>query len=248
MEDSVDIHISSIAELTEAISVAAENYDGPIWYRGQINHSWSLLPGFYRGTGKLTEHSLLTKFRQSATMLIERPAQDPFEWMFLMQHYGVPTRLLDWSESPLVALYFCVNVASEEDAALWMLKPSKLNENSRIQAKAEDGYLLSFQDEELQNYTIESLRNNERVRLLPLATIAVRNNPRIQAQSGVFTIHHHERIPIEKVGTGRHAFKLRIRKEVKETLRNELRLLGVSQFQLFPELASVGAILKEEMK
>lgn len=240
--------IATLADLTAVISNYGKDYDGPIWYRGHGNCSWPLLPSYYRIDARLSEHSLLIKFRQSATMLLERPPSDPFEWMFLMQHYGVPTRLLDWSESPLVALYFCVTSTLDADASIWMLKPPLLNKHSRIKATAQDGHVLSFHDDELKTYTIDSLRNNTRIDLLPLAAVAIRNNPRIQAQLGVFTVHHHDRVPIEAIEDGSHVCKTLIRKEHKVSLRRELNILGFSQFQLFPELTSVGEILAGEIQ
>ena len=243
-----EIEIGNIADLTTAISKEVEEYQGPLWYRGQADYAWTLLPGYYRYNADVSEHSLMIKFRQSATMLIEGPTMNSFEWMFQMQHYGVPTRLLDWTESPLVALYFSVSSKEGKDASLWVMKPSELNKNANLQVKSEDGYLPSFMDQELENYTIESLRSNDRVNLLPVATIAIRNNPRIQAQLGTFTIHHHPRIPIEGVGDSSHMLKLKIKQEYKDKMKKELQILGISQFQLFPELSSVGAILKRDMK
>lgn len=249
MNDIDELEIDSIADLAEAISETADSCDGPIWYRGHANASWSLLPAFYRyNPPKRSEHALLTKFRQSATMLVERPASDSFEWMFLMQHYGVPTRLLDWSESPLVALYFSVISLEEQDGAVWILKPSELNKHAHIQTAEVDGHVPSFHDEELQNYTIESLRSPDRSNLLPLATIATRNSTRIQAQLGVFTIHHRNKIPIEEIVDHSHVRKLRIAAEKKTRMKRELALLGFSRFQLFPELESVGNLLRGEMK
>lgn len=178
-------------------------------------------------------------------MLIGTAPHDSFDWLFLMQHYGVPTRLLDWSESPLIALYF----ATEKDdkgksSALWSLRPSELNKNAHINNQDEEGFIPSFEDEELKNYSVESLSQNRRIQLLPLATIATRNNSRIQAQLGVFTIHHHDKTPIELVGDGSHATKYIIPSAAKERLIKELNLLGFNKFQLFPELASVGEIIK----
>ena len=106
--DELDIH--SIADLAEAISETTDSCDGPIWNRGHGNDSWPLIPAFYSyDPPRRSEQALLTKFRQSATMPVDRPALDSFECMFLMQHYGVPTRLLDWSEHQLVAVHFSVS-------------------------------------------------------------------------------------------------------------------------------------------
>ena len=241
--------IDGIADLAEAISETADSWDGPIWYRGHGKECWSLIPAFYRyESPKRSEHALLTRFRQSATMLLDRPASDSFEWMFLMQHYGVPTRLLDWSESPLVALYFSVISHEAKDGALWILNPSELNRNAHIQTTGVDGHVPSFHDDELQSYTIERLRGSDHVNLYPVASIATRNNARIQAQLGVFTIHHRNRIPIEDIGDGSHVRKLRIASGQKAKMKRELELLGFSRFQLFPELESVGQLLKGGMR
>ncbi len=240
-----DITISKIGELSDEIAKLRADYDGPLWYRGHGDADWNLVPGYYRSDKKISEHSLLIKFRQSATMLVDRPPVDSFDWLFLMQHYGVPTRLLDWTESPLVALYFCVNSDPEKDGAIWILKPSELNKIANIRVKDEDGFIPSFQDEELESYTIESLRTNNRVQLSPVATIASRNNPRIQAQLGAFTIHHHEQDPIENLGERNHAQKILVSAEAKAALKQELELLGFTRFQMFPELASVGDLIRE---
>ena len=242
-----DITISKIGELPDVIVKLREKYDGPLWFRGHGDESWKLVPGYYRSNKNVSEHSLLIKFRQSATMLVDRPPVDSFEWLFLMQHYGVPTRLLDWTESPLVALYFCVNSEPDKDGAIWILKPSELNKISNIRVKDEDGFIPSFQDEELKSYTIESLRTNNRVQLSPLATIASRNNPRIQAQLGAFTIHHHDQDPIEDLGQRDHAQKILVYSDAKIALKKELEILGFTRFQMFPELASVGDLIREAM-
>lgn len=181
-------------------------------------------------------------------MLIGTAPSSSFDWMFLMQHYGVPTRLLDWTESPLIALYFSVESASGNDtSALWSLRPSELNKNANIDSQEEIGFIPSFEDEELKGYSVESLAQTRRIQLLPVATIATRNNSRIQAQLGVFTIHHHLNTPIEEVGNGAHCTKYVIKPEHRSVILEELNLLGINRFQLFPELASVGEIINRGM-
>jgi len=238
--------VESIAELLTNLAADNASYQGAIWFRGHADLSWSLIPGYYRISSPPSEGTLLKRFKQSAAMLIDRQPGDTFDWLFLMQHYGVPTRLLDWTESPLVALYFAVSDQAYEthDGALWLLKPTELNKDAGIHG-SEEFFIPSFEDDELKNYSVEILAHNPRQKLNPIATIATRNNPRIQSQLGVFTIHHSDACAIEGVGDKDHINKYKIPHSAKSALKEELRLLGYNKFQLFPELASIGDIIKE---
>lgn len=242
--------INSIQDLLVELAADNDGYNGSIWYRGQANQDWALMPGYLRLADPPSESTLIKKFKQSAAMLINTTPNQSFDWLFLMQHYGVPTRLLDWSESPLVALYFAVENHQKHngiDAALWSLRPSELNKNAGINNADEEFFIPSFEDIELKNYSVEILSQNTRTQQRPLATIATRNNARIQAQHGVFTIHHHEKTPIEDVGDSSHVIKYVIPNVSKAPLLKQLSLLGFTKFQLFPELASIGDIINGEL-
>lgn len=244
----IEREIKSIAEYLDALRA---DQDGRItWYRGHSDAAWKLLPGILRAASGLSEGSSLARFKQSAAMLTERLPNSSFDWTFLMQHYGVPTRLLDWSESPLIAMYFAVEAFARYpniDSAIWCLKPVALNKNAGISDPNEVQYIPSFDDEELQPYAAETIRTS-RVVLFPVATIATRNNARIQAQLGTFTIHHTQKLAIEEVGDKSHVIKYIIPHAHREYLLKELKILGLTRFSLFPELASVGAILREMMQ
>jgi hypothetical protein len=127
-----------------------------------------------------------------------------------------------------------------------VLRPSELNRNAGIYGD-EKYFIPSFDDIELGNYSVENLAQNTRSKLFPIASIATRNNPRIQAQLGVFTIHHLENIAIEDIGDKNHVKKYTIPKMSKSKILRELSLLGFTKFQLFPELASIGDSIKEEL-
>jgi hypothetical protein len=167
-----------------------------------------------------------------------------------MQHYGVPTRLLDWSESPLVALYFVVHDRNlrllSKDGALWVLFPLHLNRYST--ELVEEVYIPSFEDEWLNNYSIEQYSKGKDTGILPLAAIATRNNPRIQAQLGVFTIGHLKKVAIEHIEDARHCVKLVVPASSKKRIIKEIAALGVNRFQVFPELASIGETLMEGLR
>lgn len=81
--------------------------------------------------GKYYEQYITTNFMIHTMRLNPSVPQryDRASWLTLMQHYGLPTRLLDWSESPLVALYFALSSDEDAkaDAAVWVLNPMKLN-------------------------------------------------------------------------------------------------------------------------
>jgi hypothetical protein len=146
--------IASVAELLERLAHLATRAK-VIWFRGHSRTGWHLEPGLSR-IGKLAAETQVTKrFKQNAYQFLSHIPQHEWEWMFLMQHYGVPTRLLDWTENPLIALYF----ATREDgfeagerrpgAAMWCLFPRKLNEMSGIALRSPDDILAFGEEEEL---------------------------------------------------------------------------------------------------
>ncbi|WP_294184261.1 FRG domain-containing protein [uncultured Sphingobacterium sp.] len=240
--------IRSISELILNLQTDLHGFHEDVWFRGHSCFDWQLLPGLYRKDTEISETSLLTRFKQSASLLISIAPKDDFDWLFLMQHYGVPTRLLDWSESPLTSLYFAISEEEndDKDSALWLLKPTELNKLAHI-ATEEKNFIPSFDDEYLENYSIQNINSNKRVEMSPIATIATRNNSRIQAQLGVFTIHHLKKKPLEELCAQNEIIKYRIPKDSKTSLRKELELLSVNKFSLFPELASIGEILNKKL-
>lgn len=242
------ISVGSLADLLQNLKNDAKNHGSQTWFRGQSDFTWKLQPSFLRKSKSISEFTLISRFKQSAALLINKAPTSYFDWLFQMQHHGVPTRLLDWTESALSALYFAVEDDNylTNDGALWILYPTDLNKNANIYSD-EHAYIPSFEDIVLKNYDPETFHQDKTTKLLPIAAIATRNNPRMQAQLGVFTISHRDERPIEDIGDKTHILKYKIPASKKKNIRKELELLGITKFQLFPELTSIGEIIKKNL-
>ncbi|HTW85340.1 MAG TPA: FRG domain-containing protein [Candidatus Sulfotelmatobacter sp.] len=128
--------IRSFENLEHAVQLANTRFGSDVYWRGHGNAAWNLRPHVFRDP-RYHEISLLIRFTLGAPARMPNPppSADLFAWLQYAQHYGLPTRLLDWSASPLIALYFAVcNVEhDDEDGCIWALNPSGLNKQHRNQ-------------------------------------------------------------------------------------------------------------------
>lgn len=246
--------VSSIADLLKEIAVIQQAWGEIIWFRGHYNLQWSLLPTLLRTRTQIAsvmagEDLAIKVFQQNAKTILNNTPGNLMELLFWMQHHGAPTRLLDWSESPLVALYFATHdehISEDLDGAIWFLNPIELNKN--ISINEYDNFIPAYSDKDIiGTYDPEYMKQNTRIQNKPVAMIATRNNPRIQAQQGVFTIHHLDFTPIEDIGDKNHIKKFTIPASAKKSLKKELKMLGITHLQLFPELDSIGKIVREKL-
>lgn len=114
------ISISSLSEYTDAItsirnSIIEDGKSETLFFRGQSNKSWDIRPSIFRNGLISVEHKII----QTATARVPqefRECSSAFEELTKLQHYGLPTRLLDITMNPLVALYFaCLPTAKVKD-------------------------------------------------------------------------------------------------------------------------------------
>lgn len=218
-----------------------------LWFRGHGRANWKLVPALGRRRAwAAAEQNLIKRFKQNAVGLMDHAPVHEWDWLFLMQHHRLPTRLLDWSESPLVGLYFAVCEARHDrmNGALWCLNPIKLNKVAGI-SFSNDFEIPAFGDPVLDNNLPSRIVQEAQSDRPPVAGLASRSNERIYAQMGVFTITHRKHLPIEKTA-GEVAYKLIIPASAKRRLRRELTHLRITHLSLFPELENVSRLAAQD--
>lgn len=246
--------IRNVGEMLREVERHSKKHHGiPIWFRGCTNKDHRLIPSLGRKPFVLdNERGLINVFKQNAVQFLDQRPQSQWEWLFLARHHNVPTRLLDWTESPLMGLYFAThshddNVKKNDDkeGSLWFLLPTKLNEAANIKmTDKRDLPIFEDDDEHLQNYLPSKLASEHISRLIPAAGIAVRHSKRMQAQHSVFTVTHRDQTSLDEVGDGKHIGRYVIPASAKPQLRRQLEALKIDRLSVFPELDNAARLAR----
>ncbi|MEQ3307326.1 FRG domain-containing protein [Fusobacterium varium] len=221
------------------------------YYRGQANKDWEIVCSLFR-------NSLIEKEEQLIQEVLNRRPLDfincknNLEKLVLMQHYGIPTRLLDITINPLVALYFSCEGGENEDGAVYIFEENydtDLNFQEIIASFSflkNNGTLEDFRkilekDKDIfEESIIDTILNKNYILINPKL-----NNDRIVAQQGLFLCCSNKSIegkiesnnPIKKKAFPVEAArKIIVSKEYKKSILKELEFLGIKKSILFPEL------------
>jgi hypothetical protein len=221
--------------LDHSLRLARVHKNLELWWRGHGLRDWTLTPGVHRdGRTQRYERNVALRFATKApTRYVKCPATDDLPgWLFLMQHYRLPTRLLDWTSSCLVAAFFAATDHPDQDGAIWALDPFDLN-----RAQIDTLRLLASDAPQARPLFQQVLATDTAPRPSAiLALFATEVDPRMLIQQSAFTIHG-DATPLESTkGAGTFAHKLLLPAAAKELLRLQLRLLGFSLHTLFPDL------------
>lgn len=263
------------------------NYDDkekePLWFRGQSSSEWNLIPALYRKiSDQLTpvtpdaknifwkkiqdaEKDTIEEFQVRNYHLISNqiPTND-YLWLSLMQHYNLSTRLLDWSEDVITALFFSLSLYFKSTMdkkvnnapCVWILRPYRLKQ---LLVKQYNDIVNKEEKVEENPLLISSLLSipNDKNRLsmynsVPLPVLCPYNSDRIHAQSGVFTI-----FPIDHLLTTNlriepwkfcleglefsDEFLIKIVIISPKKMSDDLKKLGFKLSMFFPEIPNISS-------
>ncbi len=243
--------IDNISKFIDEIKVIGT--DKKLWFRGLNSIDFKLEPSIYRDPFKSKfEDHFQTKFISRSMPYIPRsPNIDSYwEWLFLMQHHGVPTRLLDWTTNAFTSFAFALLFRDEkykdDDAAIWCLDPVKLNENVRISLDEKDKI------PDISNTKVQGLFKLEITpqQHYPIAISGPLNSDRIVAQKGVFTLFPNKDEYFLEDTDRSHEFLWRmvIKKDKVNDIKNELISLGITETTVYPDLNSLALEIRREFK
>ena len=279
------------------------------WFRGEscYYNETSLVPSAYRDlvvknnaaikekkysvTGKdhtfsYVEQNIRADFDRRALPYILSKNIESTAWnrYFLMQHYNVNTRLLDWTEDAIKALFFAVKIEAvkentedtkDADAKVWILQPFELNHFTfnKLSDYKFQNYLippLSNDNDKPQNLLYEDktirlieltrrylIMDSEEVKskdYYPLAIYPPFLDERMAAQKACFTIFGNKCDGLREVIKLQNSLSPKIIDSIvidgksKKKIRSQLRLIGIDDSSIYPDLDGLGNALKSKYK
>jgi|694.fasta_scaffold41823_6 hypothetical protein len=258
------VEVHSVIEYLEQVASLAPYAE--LWFRGLASTEYGLSPGLVWRGAEEDEKSYVHRFLVSYKAMTHLRYDNPWELYALMQHHGLPTRLLDWSKSPLVALYFALTQDPDldSDRMVWFIQPHSFNRVvSGIETVFCPGSLMSPKIKEsgvaldLDHYLPSALiTDDDYSDLLPEKPIAIEaplSGDRIVAQSGCFTVHGRSQHTIDHYLKENDqwppfvsSFVLKTKGKLKE-FTEVLYSFGLTEDFIFRDLDSLSARIKREL-
>lgn len=228
----------------EEVREAEKELGNPIepWYRGHSDSTWKLTPSLPREDDwEAKEKELFFEFTKTASRLFEKRSND-WETLFDMQHYWIPTRLLDWTTVMGVAIAFILHsdYSNTEDSALFILDPTALN---RLSGRQE--IIVLPEDKSFDYKTIYWEKRPVQIER-PLAIRPSQTSDRLRAQKGTFTIFGTEKSSFEEEATNCFR-KIILPSTAKEEAREFLKWANLDEYTIYPDIVGMARHIKRKI-
>ena len=213
------------------------------WFRGHSDYKWKTVPSALRykeEPKRVKALGLVGEFKRFAEFKLPKPPQltDEFKWWQVAQHYGLPTRLLDWTQSAAVALYFaCLDETA--DGLVLVINPSDLNLAAKRQRRVFDANL----DADIIKTYLALDASEHRTGRKTIAIHPTWNSERITMQQGAFTLHGSASFELTQSEVSSMCY-LPILGAHKLNLLLELERMGIAEMSIFPEPEHICSYLK----
>jgi hypothetical protein len=249
--------ISSVSEAIDSIQQwqrSEDLHEGHIrfWFRGQAKEEWPLIPKLFRMFKKSDEQTILDAERQMVrdfrlmSYSIRDGRETPEDLYFLQQHYGMPTRLLDWTTNPLVALFFAcqseLSGGNEANGKLFVLDALTLT-GLWPEPDGMPFGIATDQQPEFRDWVQTIVGGDWQVKgpLInkPFPVLPKHFDRRITLQKAAFTFHP-SREPLD-----RSIYYFPVKADAKERIRLQLRTLNIHRFGIFGDLQSLSEHLQD---
>jgi hypothetical protein len=213
------------------------------YYRGHSSREFKLLPRLHRATiHENAENNIYYEIRIRARSELGN-CHSSWEVLSILQHYGVPTRLLDWTTSFAVALFFAI-ASNPSSPTIWVANGFNLIKANKKTARPSI-YMAGMGD--LPDYHKCFIEHSESWPYeFPVFMEIPWNNPRIVAQGGAYSFHSNP-VPLE-VSCPKFVRSVEIPLNALDDAKKFLNLAGTTEFTVFPDLAGMGMYFANRYK
>lgn len=230
-------------EFIDLVRGAREALGNPqqVWYRGISYAYHRLIPSLLRhDDGLQKEKALFNEYQRTAARLLPDRRND-WELLFDMQHYGIPTRLLDWTDVLGVAVAFALYDSKSDNnpSAIYILDPQNLNGKS-----GRSGVVRPANESDF-NYKSIYWENKPFKALYPIAIDSAFQSSRIAAQSGCFTVHGSE-IDFFWDGASDCLRVIILNPGAKQGAREFLEHANLNAFTLYPDIVGMSRYIVQK--
>lgn len=240
--------IGSIVDYVKIIIDFKHEQNSILWYRGHSSSSWKLIPSVYRDSNLLQFYKQFKDFYEEFKNIKNDGKLNKFHYMFLAQHYGMKTPVLDWSTNPLIALYFAIdnyqNNNDKDFPVVYMMKPGLLNSYSAVVKSGRKDIDYPLLVDDLDDLYFEEWIENMKTSPSNITPLALESkfdlSNRISIQSGVFTCHGpdpiHSFFSINKISKFLEddcIYRIEIKAKSVQKLKMELEALGISRDSVY---------------